>query len=70
MRALTLVVSLWAAFTVFFVNPINWRLYSQMTTWDRVWSWVSDSVTLLLALVLWWWVQRFLARKIDEKKEA
>jgi hypothetical protein len=66
MRVVTLAISLWAAF---FVNPINWKLYSILTTGDRVWSWLSNGLTLFLTLALWWWCQRFLTRKIDENKE-
>jgi hypothetical protein len=69
MRTVTLVIALWAGFIVFFVNPINWKLYSELTTWDWAWSWFSNISTLLLALALWWWVQGFLTRKIDQKKE-
>jgi len=70
MRAVTLVVVLLAGFFVLFVNPINWKLYSQFTTWDYIWAWSSNGATLLLALALWWWVQRLLTRKIDGQKTA
>jgi membrane protein implicated in regulation of membrane protease activity len=69
MRAATLALSLWAAFLVFFVIPINWKLYSQFTTTDWVWSWFLNISILVLALTLWWCVQRFLTRKIDQKTE-
>ena len=69
MRVVTLAISLWATFFVIFVNPINWKLYSQYTTKDWVWSWILNISTLLLLLSLWWCVQRFLTRKIDKKKE-
>ncbi len=68
MRAGILIVALWMSFVVFFVNPINWKLYSQLSTWDWVWAWLSNIGTLALALTLWWWVQRLITRKIDAKK--
>ncbi|HWA86821.1 MAG TPA: hypothetical protein VG710_11405 [Opitutus sp.] len=52
------------------MNPINSKLYSQFTTQDWVWLRIANIGTLLLALALWWFVQRFLARKIDEKARA
>lgn len=67
MRAVTLGAALWASFLVFFVNPINWKLYSRFTTWDWVWSWFSNLLTLVVAISLWWWVQRLLARKLEAK---
>ena len=69
MRAVTLVVALWVAFLVFFVNPSNWKLFSELTTWDWVWSWFSNLLTLSLALAIWWWVQAVLTRKFDGKQE-
>lgn len=69
MRIGTLVVALTGAWILFFANPINWKLYSQMRTVDWGWAWLSNILTIGVALALWWWVQRFLTRRVDRKRE-
>jgi hypothetical protein len=58
MRTVTLPFWLYLAF-VFFSGPYAW-----FTLGDWVWAWLSAIASLVLALTLWWRVQRFLTRKI------
>jgi hypothetical protein len=70
MRLITLAFVCWTALTVFFLNPLNSKLYSQFDSSDWIWSWIANAGTVVLAVTLWWILQRFITRKIDNRKNA
>jgi hypothetical protein len=64
MRTVTLPFGLYLAFVFFSLISSNWGPYAWFTLGDWVWAWLSVIASLVLALTLWWRVQRFLTRKI------
>lgn len=48
------VIVLVAALLLLFVNPINWKLFQDMTVFDKVWLVASNVAIMSSALVLVW----------------
>ena len=69
MRAVTLVIALWGGVVAFMANPINWKLYSRLTSVDRWWAWFSNTLIIVIALGIWWFGQRCIARMIIHRTE-
>jgi len=40
------------AWVLLFVNPINWKSYTDFKAGDRVWIWLSNGLILLTAIGL------------------
>lgn len=55
--ALTVAITAGTALWMFW-NPINWKNYTDYTTFDRVWAWLSNLtiVSTGLALIVVTWV--------------
>jgi fumarate reductase subunit C len=68
-RLVSFICALVTAVIVLFVNPINWRGYTDFTKSDWVWLWLSNLAIVLLSAGAWWFGQRKLVRLIDGKKE-
>jgi 4-amino-4-deoxy-L-arabinose transferase-like glycosyltransferase len=52
---------------VFFISPINNKLYVQFTEWDYVRAWIWNGILILAACALWWLLHTELNRAINNE---